>query len=247
MTICKHGIWRDATASPYVAPAIAALVEASWPAFITRSPSPLVDRWRRCALTPRLQCLLRDLEGQPIAAISAVTVPDPGPLDALPEAGWDWAVDAAVPPAAAAVMVGLSVSIAPTHRGRGLAYEALAQMTRLRDALGFARLIIPVRPTWKSRHPREPMGQYTRRLNAEGLPEDPWLRVHARVGGRILQPCERSMTLEGSVAQWSAWTGREFPTSGEYTAPGLLAPLRIDRDAGTGCYIEPNVWVAHIA
>jgi len=246
MTASEHGIWRNAATSPDVAPAITALVEATWPAFITRSPSPLVDRWRRSALSPRLQCLLRDLDGQPIAAISAVTVPDPGPLDALPEAGWDWAVAAAAPLERSEVMIGLSVSIAPTHQGRGLAYEALAQMCRVRDALGLERLLIPVRPTWKNRHPREPMARYCQRLNAEGLPEDPWLRVHARVGGRILAPCERSMTLEGSLEQWREWTGLPLRTDGEHTAPGLLAPLSVDLAAGVGRYIEPNVWVAHL-
>ncbi len=38
-----------------------------------------------------------------------------------------------------------------------------------------------------------------------------------------------------------------FPESGRYVFPGGLALLHVDREADTGLYYEPNVWVAHQA
>ena len=38
-----------------------------------------------------------------------------------------------------------------------------------------------------------------------------------------------------------------FPETGEYVFPRGLAPLTIDREADTGLYFEPNVWVVHTA
>ncbi len=53
------------------------------------------------------------------------------------------------------------------------------------------------------------------------------------------------MYMEGSVADWEAWTGMRFPESGQYVVPGALNPVTIDREADQGRYIEPNVWMLH--
>jgi hypothetical protein len=36
-----------------------------------------------------------------------------------------------------------------------------------------------------------------------------------------------------------------FPASGNYVFPQGLAPVTIDRNADTGRYWEPNVWMRH--
>jgi hypothetical protein len=51
------------------------------------------------------------------------------------------------------------------------------------------------------------------------------------------------MRITGSVAEWTEWTGTEFPADGDDVFPGGLAPLEV-RD-GTGRYREPNVWMLH--
>jgi hypothetical protein len=53
------------------------------------------------------------------------------------------------------------------------------------------------------------------------------------------------MSVTGSVAAWSAWTGTALPGPGSYLVPGGLVPLRVRRDARSAVYREPNVWVAH--
>jgi hypothetical protein len=39
------------------------------------------------------------------------------------------------------------------------------------------------------------------RVQDDGLPADPWQRVHARAGGRIRQVAPASMVMAGSLAQ----------------------------------------------
>jgi hypothetical protein len=71
------------------------------------------------------------------------------------------------------------------------------------------------------------------------------MRVHVRLGARILKAEAESLVITGTVAEWEEWTGMEFPASGEFTFPAGLAPVTIDRDADLGRYWEPNVWMAH--
>jgi hypothetical protein len=89
------------------------------------------------------------------------------------------------------------------------------------------------------------MGRYARWTRADGAPFDPWLRTHRRLGATFLGVAPRSMVVTGTLAEWQAWTGMEFPASGVYVVPGALAPVMIDRRRDLGRYVEPNVWMRH--
>ncbi len=89
------------------------------------------------------------------------------------------------------------------------------------------------------------MESYVSWTTPEGLPFDPWLRVHVRLGGRIVAVCPESMRVTGSVADWEGWTGMRFPGSGQHVVPDALVPVEIDLARDEGVYIEPNVWVEH--
>lgn len=82
-------------------------------------------------------------------------------------------------------------------------------------------------------------------LRPDGLPLDPWLRTHVRVGGHILTTAPNSQTMTGTVEQWETWTGLQLPATGHYVIPGGLSPLYIDREADVGTYTEPNIWIQH--
>jgi hypothetical protein len=110
---------------------------------------------------------------------------------------------------------------------------------------GFANLIARIRPNWKDRYPLTPIEEYARWTRAEGEPFDPWMRVHARLGARVLKAEPQSLLITGTVAEWERWTGMAFPASGEYVFPDGLAPVTIDRDADVGTYWEPNIWLVH--
>lgn len=129
------------------------------------------------------------------------------------------------------------------HNGRGLSSLLIRGMRDVAAREGFSSLIAPVRPTWKDRYPLIPMEQYARWTRGDGLPFDPWLRVHARLGAEPLGPCPASMRVEGSREEWETWTGMTFPQDGDYVVPGGLVPVEF-RD-GRGVYVEPNFWMRH--
>lgn len=82
-------------------------------------------------------------------------------------------------------------------------------------------------------------------MREDGLPADPWLRVHARLGGRIIGVAPLSMVIPGTLAQWREWTGLPFEVDGLVEVEGGLAPVHVDVANDHGVYIEPNVWVHH--
>ena len=107
-------------------------------------------------------------------------------------------------------------------------------------------MIAPVRPTLKQRYPVTPIETFAAWTRADGLPLDPWVRTHVRLGASVLGCAPRSQTITGSVAEWESWTGLDLPSSGEYVIPDGLALLSVDRDADTGVYHEPNIWMRHV-
>jgi len=133
----------------------------------------------------------------------------------------------------------------PRLQGRGLSREVIRAMALLAALHGMRALVAPVRPTLKHRYPLTPMARYVRWRRPDGAPLDPWLRVHWRLGARVLGVAARSMVVEGRVRDWEGWTGMGFPASGDYVVPGALTTVRIDRARDRGRYAEPNVWMLH--
>src|SRR2546430_2013824 len=80
----------------------------------------------------------------------------------------------------------------------------------------------PVRPTMKERYPLTPMDRYIRWTRQDGLPFDPWIRVHHRLGAAILAVAPHSLVVTGAVAEWEEWTGMAFPETGDYVVPGAV-------------------------
>lgn len=139
----------------------------------------------------------------------------------------------------------MAIEIPPPHQGRGLSRTMVEAMIGIAAAHGLGDLIAPVRPSWKERYPLTSIERYAYWTRADGLPFDPWMRVHARLGAEILRPEPRSLRITGTVSEWEEWTGLPLPESGEYVFPHGLATLRIDREADLGSYWEPNVWMRH--
>lgn len=110
---------------------------------------------------------------------------------------------------------------------------------------GFGELVAPVRPTGKAAEPRTPMEEYVGRLRDDGLPADPWLRVHVRAGGRVVGVAPRAMVIPGTLAEWRRWTGLPFDVSGEVDVPGALVPVQCSVEHDYAVCVEPGVWVHH--
>jgi hypothetical protein len=199
------------------------------------------------ALVPRharLQVLLYDRETDCLVARGR-TIPFAwdGSLEDLPggiDAVGLRAIDDLSPPTA---LSALAAEVVADRQGRGLSrlvIEAMATAARRAD---LAPLLAPVRPSRKDRYPLTPIDRYAAWRRPDGLPFDPWLRVHARLGATMLRTEPKSLQIEASVAEWERWTEMTFPEDGEYVFPSGLAPLVVR--AGAGAYWEPNVWMLH--
>jgi hypothetical protein len=141
------------------------------------------------------------------------------------------------------VLSALAAEVDQGYQGAGLSRLVIATMAAIARHHRMPSLVAPVRPNWKDRYPIIPIERYAAWCRPDGLPFDPWMRVHTRLGARILRPEPQSMHITGPAADWQEWTGLAFPEDGQYTFPGGLAPLRVSR--GEGDYWEPNVWMIH--
>ena len=135
--------------------------------------------------------------------------------------------------------------VAPEHQGRGLSAVVIEGMRAVAARHGLGTLVAPVRPTRKELYPLTPLERYAAWRRPDGLPVDPWIRLHERIGGEILGVASDSLVVTGSVAEWEEWAGMVFPETGDYVVPGALAPVHIDREADEGRYAEPNLWMRH--
>lgn len=137
----------------------------------------------------------------------------------------------------------LAAEVAQDYQGAGLSGLVILAMAEVAREHGLAPLVAPTRPSWKDRYPLIPIERYAQWRRDDGLPFDPWLRVHVRIGGRVLRSEPESLEITAPAADWQTWTGMAFPGDGEYVFPGGLAPLTVRE--GTGRYWEPNIWVRH--
>ncbi|MDQ3936517.1 MAG: hypothetical protein M3340_17995 [Actinomycetota bacterium] len=226
-----------------LAPSIGAQV---WPEY-NRHGDVVMPLWPRLAEDhARFQLALLDAAGEVVALGWTLPCRWDGTPDGLP-AGIDGLFEAAFgdnpqPPSA---LSAVAAEVPPERRRAGLSEVILTEMRALAARHGLTSLIASLRPTWKDRYPLAPIERYARWTREDGQPFDPWIRLHVRLGARILRPEPRSLAISGTVAEWEGWTGMSFPESGEYVFPAGLAPVAIDREADLGRYWEPNVWVAH--
>lgn len=223
-------------------------IEGDWPEFMLHDP--VADAVYEQAVTAFPELHLVVLDGKvPVARLHAV--PFEADLTALPPRGWDHVLQdsariAATREAADLGAVSLiEARVAVDRRGTGVSRPLLAEARRRLAALGCRDLVGPVRPTRKSLEPRTGAAEYARRTRADGLPEDPWLRVHVHLGGRVVGVAPLSMTIPGTLDQWREWTGLPFDRDGSVDVPGALASVHVDIANEHAVYVEPNVWVHH--
>jgi GNAT superfamily N-acetyltransferase len=213
---------------------------------------PLADRYWSDLYRkfPRFQfAMVEESTGTVVGQGNSVPLAWEGNLDDLPEEGWDWAFEKAMLDHDAdrtpRIQCAIQIVIAPEYQGRGLSGQMVQAMLSIGAAHGLGRLIAPVRPSLKSQHPLTDIDDYVEWIREDGLPFDPWLRVHARLGGRIVKVCHQAMWITGTVAQWETWAGLRFSESGSYLVPGALVPVTINVEEDLGVYVEPNVWMVH--
>jgi hypothetical protein len=136
--------------------------------------------------------------------------------------------------AAPTAVSALAAEVEIDQQGRGLSRLIIQAMAQTARNAGLDPLVAPVRPSRKDRYPLIPVDAYAHWQRADGLPLDPWMRVHARLGATIVRPEPRSMEITAPKADWEQWIALDLPAPGEYVFPGGLAPLTVA--AGIGQY-----------
>ncbi|MFC9620964.1 N-acetyltransferase [Streptomyces sp. NPDC056930] len=230
----------------------ALLMPDAWPEFIQHDPVGRQYFGRIAAELPEYSLVATEPDGTVVArgfsvpfALTAVDAP----RGELPDAGWDqvllWAFadlrDGRVPDTVSAI----EIAVAGDRRGQGISGRMLTAMRENAGRLGFGEVVAPVRPNAKHLEMRAPIEEYAYRTREDGLPHDPWLRVHVRAGGEIVGIAAESMRVTGSLEQWRKWTGLPFDEAGDVEVPGALTPVRCSVQRGYAVYVEPNVWVRH--
>ncbi|QES42041.1 N-acetyltransferase [Streptomyces venezuelae] len=223
-----------------------------WPEFILHDPVGWSLIGRIVKELPEYVLVATDEDAPGKVVARAFSVPfalrDRGAGE-LPDGGWDqvllWAFSDLRHGKRADTVSAIEITVDETARGKGLSGIMLDAMRDNARAHGFAEVVAPVRPNAKHLEPAARIDEYAYRTREDGLPHDPWLRVHVRAGGTIEKIAHASMTVSGSTAQWREWTGLPFDTQGPVEVPGALVPVHCELDRGYGVYVEPNVWVRH--
>jgi hypothetical protein len=197
---------------------------------------------------PEYTLLALDGAGAPAGLMCTMPFTPP-PGGGLPPGGYDAVLLAAAADTLAGrrgpMVSALFATVAPRLRGSGLSAVLLAAGRRNAARLGHQVLVAPVRPTRKHEHPDVAMAEYAAWRGPDGLPTDPWLRVHARAGGRVVGVAPHSMTITAPLARWRQWTGLPFDASGPVRVPGALVPVYCDTAHDLAVYVEPNIWISH--
>ena len=223
---------------------------ASWPEFMLHDPianenwHELFDRFSE------YQFAMLDTESNRMAATgNSLPFHWDKDLSDLPEGGWDWVFIKAVEDnkndVNPNIQSAIQIAIHPDYRGQALSTKMVQAMRAIGESKGFQYLVAPVRPNEKSKYPLTEIDDYITWKTDDGFPFDAWLRVHARIGARIIKPCHEAMTIRSTRAEWEKWTDMKLPQSGRYVIPGALNPIEMDIERDEGVYIEPNVWVVH--
>lgn len=223
---------------------------ASWPEFMMHDPIAN-ENWHE--LFDRFvdyQFAMLDTETNRMAAMgNSLPFHWDRDLSELPEGGWDWVFIRAVQDHRNGVIPNIQsaiqIAIHPDYQGQRLSTNMIQAMRSIAESKSFKSLVAPVRPNEKSKYPLISIDDYITWKTEKCLPFDAWLRVHARIGAKIIKPCHEAMIIRGTRAQWEEWTGMQFPQSGRYVIPGALNPMEMDTETDEGTYVEPNVWIVH--
>ena len=226
------------------------LTRVVWPEFM-RHDTVANENWHELLdHFAEYQFALYDSENNRVAGMgNSFPLRWDGALDDLPDTGWDWAFTEAVKNhkqrIAPNTHCAIQIVIHTDYRGQGLSSPMIEAVHAVTKAQGLQRLIIPLRPSEKSKYPLISLDDYITWQTDDGLAFDPWLRAHMRAGARIIKVCHMSKIIRGSHAEWEEWTKMKFPQSGQYIIPGALNPIHMDLEKDEGIYIEPNVWIVH--
>lgn len=236
---------------PDLAASIPAILAETWPRPMIEGRPGVVGQLVDLTVERAPQHQVVMVDGDQILGVGlAVPMAWDGEDAGLPQ-GWDGALAASASlverGGTPTALCALSITVTEPGRGEWLSERMILGLRSAAYEAGAGALIAPVRPSLKHLYPLIPMEQYLRWSVPGGGVFDAEVRRHLVGGGRQAPVVEPSITITAPVDQWEAWTGMALPGSGDHIIPGGLAPLQVDREAGTATYLEPAVWIIHPA
>ncbi|WP_406861360.1 N-acetyltransferase [Streptomyces sp. HUAS MG47] len=222
-----------------------------WPEFMMYDPVGWANMARIVRELPEYVLVATDDDGKVVAR--AFSVPFRLHTEGrgeLPDTGWDqmllWAFSDLRHGHKPDTVSAIEVTVDTGALGRGLSATMLGAMRDNARRLGYSEVVAPVRPNGKHLEAASSIHEYAfRTRESDGLPHDPWLRVHVRAGAVIEKVAPASMTIASSVERWREWTGLPFDADGPVEVEGALVPVHCEVSRGYAVYVEPNVWVRH--
>jgi len=181
----------------------------------------------------------------------AVAIPFKGPEDIndLPDSGYDGVLhdafvglDKKIKPS---MLCAISITVDPKFRGLNLSVIMAKSLTKLTKDNGFKNLVVPIRPPGKANEIEMDMMEYAKKLQLDGEPFDYWIRLHYKLGARIIKICYNSMVMSYDIGTWEKITGLKFTETKNYIIPDALAPLEVQYEKNIATMHEPNVWMRY--
>lgn len=224
---------------------VASLDDRSWPIFLQNGDA---KSWKHFYGELSDYVLVFEQNGKVIAAGFTVPVQWDGTIGDLPET-----IEAVLSRGLSVkreckqpnTLIPIGALVDASQRGLGLSSVILQEMKQLANNLTISSLVVPVRPTLKAKYPLQSIISYASWRQVDQYLYDPWLRVHEKLGAEIIHISECTLTVKGSLSEWSHWSGMMFMESGQYIVPGALSAVEVNVDTNSAIYKEPNVWMLH--
>ena len=220
----------------------------AFPEIVRKSPV-IAAYWERVErYFPEYQLFLVSDDGDIVAFINSIAFSWEGELDELPREGWDWMLIKGISDYEQGIQAnslgGLQIIVRQDYLGQGNSKVIIDKAKEVVKERGFENFVIPIRPTYKHRHPQMKMSEYMHyRVNDKIY--DPWIRTHLKGGAEILNICDRAMHVYGSINFWEGIMKQPITQSGKYVIDGALCPVQIDVEKDYGEYFEDNIWISY--
>ncbi|BBH51843.1 non-ribosomal peptide synthetase [Fluviispira sanaruensis] len=218
----------------------------SWPKYFEGS-AILVDLWPKIySEFSEYQILIVD-EKDEIAAIgNSIPIYWDGTCKNLPN-GWDGALESAfketqTEPNTLLILAGI---VAEPYQSRGLSSEILKLFKIIAQANELEKILVAVRPTGKAQFPEIKFTDWCSLRREDGQLKDNWLRMHERIGGKILKIDLNSQFIKARIDEWESWTQFHIMNSGPIHFPETLQEAVVDFSDNSVTYYDPAVWVEH--
>ena len=212
--------------------------------------SPVIARyWARVEqYFPSYQLFVIDEKEDIVGFINSIPFRWGNSLNLLPREGWDWMLIKGITDHEQDIspnsLGGLQIIVSPDHLGQGNSKIIIDIAKRVVSESGFQNFVIPIRPTYKSRHPHMSMIDYID-YKVDNKIYDPWIRTHLRGGAEIISICDRAMHVYGDLTFWETIMKRPILETADYIVEGALNPVHIDVDKNYGEYFEDNIWISY--